>query len=209
MQQQHPGETVTVILPEIARSGMLRRLLAHPTSFRLKMALFLRPEIVVTNVRWHEQKSSTPIHPREIRHRFIVPIAELDRASVQSLAYARSISSHASAVHVAIDPQDVEKVREKWDRLQKHLTKEEETQLVIIESPYRSLLRPLIAYIETVRELHPEETLTVILPEFVVSHWWEYPLHNQTALQLKTAFLSQPSIVVTNIPQHIQKHVKL
>jgi len=209
MQQQHPGETVTVILPEIAESGMLRRLLAHPTSFRLKMALFLRPEIVVTNVPWHEQKSSTPIHPREIRHRFIVPIAELDRASVQSLAYARSISPHATAVHVAIDPQDVEKVRDKWDRLQKHLTKEEETQLVIIESPYRSLLRPLIAYIETVRELHPEETLTVILPEFVVSHFWEYPLHNQTALQLKTAFLAQPSIVVTNIPQHIQKHVKL
>jgi positive regulator of sigma E activity len=207
-QQQYPGETLTVILPEIAESGLTRRLLAHPTSFLLKMALFLRPEIVVTNVPWYEQKSSTPVRPREIHHRFIVPIAELDRASVQSLAYARSISPHVIAVHVAIDPQDVEGVRDKWDRLQKHLTEEEETQLVIIESPYRSLLRPLIAYIETVRELHPEETLTVILPEFVVSHWWEYPLHNQTALQLKTAFLAQPSIVVTNIPQHIQVVVK-
>jgi amino acid transporter len=208
MQQQHPGETVTIILPEIAESGMFKRILAHPTSFQMKMALFLRPEIVVTNVPWYEQKSSTSIRSREIHHRFIVPIAELDRASVQSLAYARSISPYVTAVHVAIDPQDVEKVREKWDRLQKHLTKEEETQLVIIESPYRSLLRPLLAYIDTVRELHPEEPLTVILPEFVVSHWWEYPLHNQTALQVKTALFAQPSIVVTNIPQHLQKKVK-
>jgi len=208
MQQQHPGETITIILPELAESGILRRLLAYFPSFRLKMALFLRPEIVVTNILWHKQQSPTSVHLREIHHRFIVPIAELDRASVQSLAYARSISPHVTAVHVAIDPQDVEKVRDKWDRLQKHLTKEEETQLVIIESPYRSLLRPLLAYIETVRELHPEEPLTVILPEFVVSHWWEYPLHNQTALQLKTALLAQPSIVVTNIPQHIQKRVK-
>ncbi len=209
MQRQYPDETVTIILPEVAQSGMFRRILTHVTSFRLKMALFLRPEIVVTNISWYEQASSTPRHLREIHHRFIVPIAELDRASVQSLAYARSISPHVTAVHVAIDPQDVEKVREKWDRLQKHLTKEEETQLVIIESPYRSLLRPLLAYIETVRELHPEELLTVILPEFVVSHWWEYPLHNQTALQVKTALLAQPSIVVTNIPQHLQKKIKM
>jgi hypothetical protein len=205
MQQRHHGKTLTVILPERAETGMFRRVLAHLTSFRLRMALFLQPEIVVTNVPWGEQKSAVPIRPREIRHRFIVPIAELDRVSVQSLAYARSISPHVTAVHVAIDPQDVEKIREKWNRLQKRLTEEEETQLVIIESPYRSLLRPLLAYIETVQELHPEELLTVILPEFVVSHWWEYPLHNQTALQVKTALLAQPSIVVTNIPQHLQK----
>jgi amino acid transporter len=208
-QQRHADETVTVIFPEIAESGMFKRLLAHPTSFRLKMALFLRPEIIVTNVPWYKQESPVSVRPHEIHHRFIVPIAELDRATLQSLAYARSVSPHVTAVHVAIDPQDVERVREKWKRLQKHLTEEEETQLVIIESPYRSLLRPLIAYIETVQELHPEEPLTVILPEFVVSHWWEYPLHNQTALQLKAALLAQPSIVVTNIPQHIQKSVKV
>jgi hypothetical protein len=208
-QQQHADETVTVILPEIAESGMFKQLLAHLTSFRLKMALFLRPEIIVTYVPWYGQKSPIPVRPREIRHRFIVPIAELDRASFQSLAYARSVSPHVTAVHVAIDSQDVEEVQEKWKHLQKRLTEEEETQLVIIESPYRSLLRPLIAYIETVQELHPEEPLTVILPEFVVSHWWEYPLHNQTALQLKTALLAQPSIVVTDIPQHVQKSVKV
>ncbi len=205
MHQQHPDETLTVVLPQVPKISILSSLFAHPTTFQLKMALFFRPEIIVTTVSCYEQKNTIPIRSREIQHRFVVPIAELDRASVQSLAYARSISPHVIAVHVAIDPHDVEAVRARWDKLQKHLTKEEGTQLVIIESPYRSLNRPLLAYIETVRELHPGETLTVILPEFVVSHWWEYLLHNQTALQLKTAFLSQPSIVVTDIPQHLQR----
>jgi amino acid transporter len=204
IRKEHPDETLTVILPEIAHSSVLTRLFAHPKTFRLKTALFFHPEIVVTNVPWYEQDSTTSLRPRNIQHRFIVPIAELDRPSIQSLAYARSISSHVAAVHVAIDPHDVEVIREKWQRLQKHLTKGEETQLVVIESPYRSLSRPLFAYIDSVLELYPDETLTVILPEFVVAHPWEIPLHNQTALQLKTALLARPRLVVTDIPQHLQ-----
>jgi amino acid transporter len=205
VHQQHEHETLTVVLPEMAEASLLTRLFAHPKTFFLKTALFFQPAIIVTNVSRDSRIDRTHLRPRDIHHRFIVPIAELDRASLQSLAYARSISPHVVAVHVAIDPHDVEVVREKWERLQKHLTKQEETRLVIIESPYRSLARPLLAYIETARELHPEATLTVILPEFVVAHWWEFPLHNQTALQLKTALLSRPSIVVTDIPQHLEK----
>ncbi len=83
--------------------------------------------------------SDIPIHPQDIRHRVIVPIAGLDRAAIQSLAYARSISKYVIAVHVAVDVDDANKVREAWERWQKHLAEEEETQLVIIESPYRSL----------------------------------------------------------------------
>ena len=135
---------------------------------------------------------------------FIVPIAGLDGASVQSLAYARSISARVVAVHVAINPHDVDEVHEAWERVRKHLQKEEETQLVVIESPYRSLARPLLAYIDTMRELHPKDILTVIFPEFVVAHWWEHILHNQTALRLKAALLTRPSIVVTNVPQHLR-----
>jgi len=78
----------------------------------------------------------------------------------------------------------------------------------VIESPYRSLLRPLIAYIDNVHAIYPEDTLTVILPEFVVAHWWEFPLHNQTAFQLKTALLGRPGIVVTDIPQHLRPESK-
>jgi hypothetical protein len=103
-----------------------------------------------------------------------------------------------------MDEQEVETVQTKWERLQRGLAPEEETYLVVIESPYRSLLRPLMAYIDTVYAMYPEDTLTVILPEFVVSHWWEYLLHNQTALQMKTALLTRRDIAVTDIPQHLR-----
>jgi amino acid transporter len=204
MQQQHAGETLTVMLPEIAEASPLGRLLHNPVILQLKARLFFRPEIVVTNLTLPAPDSTLSLRPKEIRHRFIVPLAELDRPSLQSLAYARSIAPFVTAAHVAMDEQEVQEVQSKWERLQKHLAPEEETYLVVIESPYRSLLRPLLAYIDTVHAMYPEETLTVILPEFVVAHWWEYPLHNQTAFQLKTALLVRPGIVVTDIPQHLR-----
>ena len=149
-------------------------------------------------------ESVLALRAKDIRHHFIVPIAALDRPSLQSLAYARSIAAHVTAAHVAMDEQEVKEMQSKWERLQKHLAPEEETYLVVIGSPYRSLLRPLLAYIDRVHAMHPEETLTVILLEFVVAHWWEYPLHNQTAFQLKTALLGRPGIVITDIPQHLR-----
>ncbi len=151
-----------------------------------------------------EKVSDIPIHPQDIHHRVIVPIAGLDRAAIQSLAYARSITKHVIAVHVAIDLDDANKVREAWERWQKHLAEEEETQLIIIESPYRSLSRPLLAYIDTIHELFPADTVTVILAEFVVAHWWEQILHNQTALRLKASLFFHPGIVVTSVPQHLR-----
>lgn len=151
-----------------------------------------------------EQIVNIPAHPKDIHHRLIVPIAGLDRAAIQSLAYARSISKQVTAVHVAVDTDDANKVRDAWQQWQKQLHSDEETHLIIIESPYRALTRPLLAYIDTVHELFPEDTLTVILPEFVVAHWWEHLLHNQTALRLKAALFARPGIVVTDIPQHLR-----
>jgi amino acid transporter len=155
-----------------------------------------------------ERTTFIPVHPKDIHHRLIVPIAGLDAAAIQSLAYARSISSHVTAVHVAIDKADAEKVREAWDKWQKQLGENEETHLIIIESPYRALTRPLLAYIDTVHELFPDDTLTVVLPEFVVAHWWEHLLHNQTALRLKGALLFRPGIVVTSVPQHLRRRIQ-
>lgn len=154
-----------------------------------------------------ERVTDIPIHPKDIHHRLIVPIAGLDRAAIQSLAYARSITSHVTAVHIAVDMNEADRVRDKWQQWQKHLTEDEETHLIIIESPYRSLMRPLLAYIDTVHELFPNDTLTVILPEFVVAHWWEHLLHNQTALRLKAALLFRPGIVVTSVPQHLRSRI--
>ena len=150
-----------------------------------------------------ERTTHLPIHPGDIHHRIIVPIVGLDRASVQSLAYARSLSSHITAVHIAIDDQEAESIRAAWEQWQQQVPEEEDIHLLVIESPYRSLIRPLLAYIDTLHERHPDETLTVVLPELLVAHWWENFLHNQTALRLKAALLFRPGIVVINIPHHL------
>jgi hypothetical protein len=152
-----------------------------------------------------ESKRTTniPPSPLEIQHLFIVPIASLDAVSVQSLSYARSISPRVIAVHVAIDDDDVQQLREMWAEWVKQISLAETLELVIIESPYRSLAGPLLAYIDTIHELYADVTLTILLPEFVVSYWWEHILHNQTALRLKAALLFKPGIVVTNMPQHL------
>ena len=150
-----------------------------------------------------ERVADIPIHPRDIQHRFIVPIAELDRASIQSLAYARSLSSHVTAVHVAVNEDEIKKMQAAWDKWQQQVPDEEDIQLLVIESPYRGLIRPMLAYIDTIRERHPKDTITLVLPEFLVAHWWENILHNQTALRLKAALLFRPGVVVADVPQHL------
>lgn len=150
-----------------------------------------------------ERTFDLPIRPQDIQHRLVVPIGQLDRAAIQSLAYARSISSHVTAVHVVVDQEHVEQLQVKWDRWQKKIAAHEKTHLLIIESPYRSLLRPLLAYIDAIHQRHPQETLTVILPEYVIAHRWEYLLHNQVALRLKAALLFRPGVAVLNLPQNV------
>ena len=150
-----------------------------------------------------ERVADIPVRLQDIQHRIIVPTERLDQAATQSLAYARSISSRVTAVHIVIDEQEANDMRVAWNTWQQQIPEEEETHLLVIESPYRSLMSPLLAYIDTMHERHPEETLTVILPEFVVKHWWEYILHNQTGLRLKAALLFRPGIVVINVPVHL------
>ncbi|HEX7734260.1 MAG TPA: APC family permease, partial [Ktedonobacteraceae bacterium] len=111
-----------------------------------------------------ERVADLPIRSQDIQHRLIVPIERLDRATMQSLAYARSISPHVTAVHIAIEEEQANQVRADWEQWQRRIPANEETHLLIIESPYRSLIRPLLAYIDTIHERHPNETLTVILP---------------------------------------------
>jgi amino acid transporter len=152
-----------------------------------------------------DRVADLPIHPSDIHHRFIVPIAKLDRASIQSLAYARSLSSHVTAVHIAVNEDEINQMQSAWDKWQQQVPEEEDIQLLVIDSPYRSLIRPMLAYIDTIRERHPKDTITLVLPEFLVAHWWENILHNQTALRLKAALLFRPGIVVADVPQYLRE----
>lgn len=151
-----------------------------------------------------ELAAETPIDPTEITHQVIVPISSLNQVALQTLAYARSIARGAddvvSAVHITDDPATAEALQEQWEEWQCGV------QLTIIESPYRSLVGPLLAYIDAMHAQHPGKTLTVVLPEMVPAHWWEQILHNQTALRLKAALLFRPGIVVADVPYHLRRH---
>jgi amino acid transporter len=151
-----------------------------------------------------ERTTETPIRLEDIHHRVVVPIKVFDRVAKQSLAYARSISAHVTVVHVVINEEEAAQMEKSWDQWQQeNLTQQEDTHLLIIESPYRALVRPLLAYIDTVHERHPSVTLSVMLPDYVIVHWWEYLLHNQTTFRLKVALRLRPGIVVIDMPEHL------
>jgi hypothetical protein len=140
-----------------------------------------------------------PLTPGSFETRAIVPIADLSVAARQALAYALSLAppERVTAVHITDDPAREEEIRRQWDDLDCG------GNLVVIESPYRSLLGPLVAYIDAVREVHPGETISVVFPEFVPKHWWQLLVHNQTALRTRAMLRSHPGIVVITVPYHL------
>jgi amino acid transporter len=146
-----------------------------------------------------ELAAQTPLDPVNIHHTVIVPIAAVNRTAKQTLAYARSISDNVTAVHITDDEAAIERMREEWTKLGIDIP------LVIIESPYRALVTPLMRYIDEVDRQRPNDTITVVLPEFIARHWWEHLLHNQTALRIKASLLFRPGTVVTSVPYHLER----
>ncbi|GAC1520578.1 MAG: APC family permease [Chloroflexota bacterium] len=141
----------------------------------------------------------TPLSPDDIQNTVIVPVTDLNRVALQTLAYARSISDCVIAVHVSDDSEEQTRIRQKWNAWGDHVP------LVIINSPYRSIVAPLLAYVDAIDQQSEADTLTVVLPEFVAAHWWQSLLHNQTALRLKTALLFRPGTIVTSVPYHLRR----
>lgn len=141
---------------------------------------------------------TSPSLPRRVAPRVLVPVSRLDRATLNALAFANSISADVTAVHVADDPIDIERMKRDWE------TWGGPVNLVILESPYRALLGPLMAYIDATDRADPAQPTTVVLPEFVPRHFWEYPLHNQTALRLKLRLFFRRNTVVVDVPFHLE-----
>ncbi len=141
----------------------------------------------------------TPLRPEDIKHTVLVPIAALNRPALQTLAYARSITGHVIAVYIANGAEDAARMRATWDAWDDGA----QAPLTIVDSPYRTIVGPLLAYIDEVDAEDPFDTLTVVLPEFVPAHWWDNLLHNQTALRIKGALLFRPGTVVTSVPYHL------
>jgi amino acid transporter len=128
----------------------------------------------------------------------LVPISGVHRAALQAVGYARSLSTDVRAVFVDIDAAATSRVRTDWE------TWGGDTRLEVLPSPYRSLMEPLLDYIDQLQTANPHDYVTVILPEFVPARWWQHLLHNQTALLIKGALLFRPRVVVTSVPFHLE-----
>ena len=132
------------------------------------------------------------------RHAVLVPIDDLNRAVLRTLDYARNLSENVTALHVTDDPKEADELRERWEQVVP------DVPLVTIESPYRSLIAPVFAYIDALDRATPGVGVTVVLPEFVPAHFWEGLLHNQSAIRLKRALLHRPNTVVIDVPYHLR-----
>jgi hypothetical protein len=138
------------------------------------------------------------IPPHNTRHRVIMPVSGVHQGTLAALRYARILSDDVTAVHVVIEPTDSEKVRKKWE------VWGEGVRIVMLNSPYRLLIEPLLEYItEIARQRQPGETLTIVVPEFVSDSRLTSPLHMNTAELLRNQLKRQPGIVIISVPYHV------
>ena len=136
---------------------------------------------------------------RPIRHEVIVPVSGIHRGVLRALQYAESIApGHVTAVYINLDDETTQKLREKWKQWAGGV------ELVVLASPYRSLVGPLIRYVNRTMKEHDDQMVTVVLPEFIPAKWWQHLLHNQSSLLLKGALLFKPDVIVTSVPYHLK-----
>ncbi|MGH9145505.1 MAG: APC family permease, partial [Vicinamibacterales bacterium] len=139
-------------------------------------------------------------HPEACRRNtVIVLISGLQRAVVRALDYANTLSSDVRAVYIDVDPVSTEQLRRDWEKWGGGVP------LIVLASPYRSLMEPLLEYLEELDAKRPDDYVTVVLPEFVPARWWHHLFHNQRALLIKGALLFKPNTVVTSVPFHLTR----
>jgi amino acid transporter len=140
---------------------------------------------------------------RRTRHRVILPVSGIHQGALEALRYAKLLSDDVTAIHVSIDDQETEKVQKKWK------TWGEGTRLIILDSPFRLFIEPLLEYIEDIVDnRQPNETITIVVPQFIPSKRWHNTLHMRTANFLRQELLSKPGVVVTDVPYHVRQEQK-
>jgi amino acid transporter len=194
------GATVTgVVLVVIASTKFLEGAWA---------VLLLIPIMVVIlrAIHWHYTEVAKQLSladappPKAVRrHTAVVLISGVHRGVIPALQYGLSLApDNVTAVYVDMDAETTAKLQEKWKQWGSGVP------LVVLASPYRSLVRPLMKYIDELDKHYEDDVLTVILPEFIPSKWWQHLLHNQTALLIKATLLFSKGRVVTSVPYHLE-----
>jgi amino acid transporter len=139
-----------------------------------------------------------PPHPPAL-HTVLVLVGDVHRGMLPALEYAQALSRSARAIYVEIDSEATRRLEDRWGKYGSGIP------LVVLRSPYRSVVGALLEYLDHLQEMAPGQLISIILPEFVPARWWQHLLHNQTALLIKGALLFRKGIVVTNVPYHLER----
>lgn len=136
---------------------------------------------------------------RPAGNRVVVLVSQINQPTVYALGYAEATRpDHLTALSVAIDASETVLLQDQWDRHRFDIP------LTIVDSPFREITRPVLGYVRRLRRHNPHDAVTVVIPEYVVNHWWEQLLHNQSALRLKARLHFEPGVVVTSVPYQLR-----
>jgi hypothetical protein len=168
------------------------------------VVIIIVPILVIAMLLIHREYASAEqeLHVREDsvisrptrRQRVIVPMQDMRRDVVQAIKFGLTLSDDVIVVHVTDDLVAAEQLRERFHR------QVPDVELVIVESPYRELVQPLIRYLEVTSARHADEVTIVLVPERVITHWWERLLYNQNAHRIRDALTGHPGILVADVP---------
>ncbi|WP_410511095.1 APC family permease [Paenibacillus sp. BR2-3] len=130
----------------------------------------------------------------------VVPVSGVTRAVLHSLSYAKSLTDNVVAVYVGFDEEEIQKMEHKWEEWNPGV------RLIVLRSRYRSIMRPLVKFIDTVEwKTAATDHITILIPQFITKHWWQAILHNQTSILIRTYLMNQKDIVVATVPYHLHK----
>jgi amino acid transporter len=166
--------------------------------------------VLMQAIRKHYDRVSAELVPRETdtvlpsRNHAIVLVSTLHLPTLRALAYARATRPDVlEAVTVNVDDASTRDLVAQWE------AREIPVPLKVIDSPYREITRSVLAYVKRARSDNPRNVVTVFIPEYVVGHWWEQILHNQSALRLKGRLLFEPGVMVTSVPWQLRSSARV
>jgi amino acid transporter len=195
------GATVTALVLVIVLlskflEGAWIVVVAMPLLFLLMRGIRRHYDRLAESLRVPEQVQLT----RPSRNQVIVLVSRLHLPTVRALSYARALNpSSLEAVTVAVSREEAQALLDEWER---HGL---DVPLRILDSPFREITRPVLDHVRSRRRSSPRDVVTVVIPEYVVNHWWQHVLHNQSALRIKTRLLFQPGVVVISVPWQIDR----
>ena len=157
--------------------------------------------VTMQAIHRHYERVSAELKPPDdvsqmlpARNHGVVLVSRIHQPTLRAISYARATRPDTlNAVTVNVDEADTRALQEEWER------RDVPVPLVVVESPYREITRPILDYIKSIRRESPRDVVTVFIPEYVVGRWWEHLLHNQSALRLKSRLLFEPGVMVTNV----------